>query len=52
MYDLKGKVVLVTGAGGELGIGRAIATRLASEGADIIANDVTDNPPTFFSELS
>ena len=44
MYDLKGKVVLVTGAGGELGIGRAIATRLASEGADIIANDVTDNP--------
>jgi NAD(P)-dependent dehydrogenase (short-subunit alcohol dehydrogenase family) len=44
LYDLKGKVVLVTGAGGELGIGRAIATRLASEGADIIANDVTDNP--------
>lgn len=40
MYDLKGKVVLVTGAGGKLGLGRAIALRLAQEGADIIVNDI------------
>ena len=44
MYNLDGKVALVTGAGGERGIGRAIATRLAKEGADVIINDVVSNP--------
>ena len=44
MYDLSGKVTLVTGAGGERGMGRAIATRLAQEGADIVINDVAENP--------
>ena len=44
MYNLSGKVALVTGAGGEHGIGRAIATRLATEGADIVLNDVCEVP--------
>ena len=44
MYNLNGKVALVTGAGGEHGIGRAIATRLAKEGADVVVSDVVSNP--------
>lgn len=40
MYDLHGKIALVTGAGGRHGIGRAIATRLAAEGADVVVTDV------------
>ena len=40
MYDLNGKVALITGAGGRHGIGRSIALRLAEEGADVVVTDV------------
>ena len=44
MYNLEGKVALVTGAGGEYGIGRAIATRLAQEGADVVVTELQPPP--------
>jgi 3-oxoacyl-[acyl-carrier protein] reductase len=37
---LKGKVALVTGAGSQIGFGKAIALTLAKEGCDIIAGDI------------
>ena len=40
MGEFDGKVALVTGASGKAGIGRAIAVRLAEEGADIVVNDI------------
>jgi len=44
MYNLEGKRVFVTGAGGEHGIGRAIALRLAEDGADIAVTDIVEKP--------
>ena len=43
MYNLDGKVALVTGAAGAAGLGRSIALRLAEEGADLIVNDLRED---------
>ncbi len=40
MYDLTGKVAVVTGVGRPRGIGRATALRLAQEGAQIVLADL------------
>ena len=40
MYDLSGKIAVVTGAAGRHGIGRAIALRLAQEGANVVVTDI------------
>jgi 3-oxoacyl-[acyl-carrier protein] reductase len=37
---LKGKIALVTGAGSQIGFGKAIALALAREGCDVIVNDI------------
>ena len=40
MYDLNGKVAVVTGAGRHGGIGAAIARRFVSEGAKVVMTDI------------
>jgi len=52
MYNLRGKTALVTGAGGERGIGRSIAMRLAEEGAHVVVNDYQDQPAGEWGGLS
>ncbi len=40
MYDLHGKVVIITGSGRRQGIGEAIARRLAAEGCRVVLSDL------------
>jgi len=44
---LEGKVAIVTGTGRYRGIGRAIALRLAHDGADVVAAALPRDPSTF-----
>lgn len=44
MYNLNGKVAIVTGAGRRGNIGAAIALRLAEEGAHVIVGDICKPP--------
>ncbi len=41
MSDLLGKVAMATGCAGERGIGRAVARRLAADGADLVLTDIS-----------
>lgn len=47
MSRLERKVAIVTGAGRLRGIGRAIALRLAEDGADVVATGAPRDPATF-----
>ena len=42
---LRGKVAVVTGSG--RGIGRAMALKLAGEGARLVLNDLDDEPVSY-----
>ncbi len=44
MYDLNGKVALVTGTSNKRGLGCGIALRLAREGADVVVSDRNRSP--------
>ncbi len=50
MDTLKGKVALVTGAGGKRGIGHAVALRLAGEGANVSIVDKDSAPRSLYPE--
>lgn len=47
MADLSGKVALVTGAGRQRGLGRAIALRLAQDGADVVVSAYPRDPSSY-----
>jgi len=48
MYNLQGKVALVTGAAHKTGMGHAIAVRLAQDGANMVVADQYFTPEMFY----
>jgi meso-butanediol dehydrogenase/(S,S)-butanediol dehydrogenase/diacetyl reductase len=50
MYDLSGKVAVVTGSGRHKGIGKAIVKRYAEEGAHVVVADLGEEKGEKFSE--
>src|SRR5260370_40791249 len=44
MSGLKGKIALITGAGGMKGVGRATALKFAQHGVDLVLTDVARKP--------
>ena len=40
LFDLQGKIALVTGAGAHGGLGHAMALGLAQAGADVVVSDI------------
>ena len=51
MYDLEGKVAVVTGVGRPRGIGRATALRLAQEGAKLVLADLGSDMSQIASDI-
>ena len=51
MYDLSGKVAIVTGSGRPHGLGQGIAKRLAKEGADVVVVDICKPYETYEGEV-
>jgi len=42
LFDLTGKVAVVTGAGAHGGVGHALAVAFAQHGADVVVSDIDD----------
>ena len=51
MYNLAGKVAIVTGSGRPHGLGQGIAKRLAREGADVVIVDVCKPYEVYWGEV-
>jgi NAD(P)-dependent dehydrogenase (short-subunit alcohol dehydrogenase family) len=50
MYNLKNKIVIITGSGRRKGIGEALALRFATEGCNVVISDIGAAKGSQFSE--
>lgn len=50
LFDLTGKVAVVTGAGAHGGVGHALAVAFAQHGADVVVSDIDDEGTRITSE--